>query len=35
MREAAKASATMAGTCTFMAQVSAGSPDAPNFMAAM
>ena len=35
MREAAKASATMAGTCTFMAQVSAGLPDAPNFMAAM
>src|SRR5438034_1390475 len=35
MREAAKTSATIAGACTFMAQVSAGLPEAPNFMAAM
>ena len=35
MREAANTSATMVGACTFMAQVSAGLPEAPNFMAAM
>ena len=35
MRALGKVSATIAGTCTFMAQVSAGLPEAPNFMAAM
>ncbi len=35
MREPAKVSATIAGACTLRAQVSAGLPLAPNFMAAM
>ena len=35
MRESLKTSATMAGTCTFIAQVSGTSPVAPNLRPAM
>ena len=35
MREALKTSATIAGTCTFIAQVSGTSPEAPNLRPAM
>ena len=35
MRDRAKVSATIAGTCTFIAQVSGSLPVAPNFMPAM
>ena len=35
MREALNTSATIAGTCTFIAQVSGTSPVAPNLRPAM
>ena len=35
MREPAKASATSAGTCAFIAQVRSSAPDEPNLRPAM